>query len=75
MKLLRSLRGGNIFFLNITINLFLHNKSQGKFKDKDHLKLHRYSFSWPDKITTIKLMLNFKNLVYYFEFGCLLLNE
>ena len=34
------------------------------------VKVHRYSFSWPDKIMTIKLMPNLKNkhLVYYIEF-------
>ena len=40
MKLLRSLRRGNLLFLNIIIYLFYYSKkSQGKVKDKEHLKL------------------------------------
>ena len=27
-------------------------------------KVHRYSFSWPDKITTVKLMPNLKKILF-----------
>ena len=39
MELLRSLRKGNLLFLNKMIYLFYHHESQGKVKDKEHLKL------------------------------------
>ena len=39
MKLLRSLRRGKLLFQNMIIDLVYHYKSQGKVKDKEHLKL------------------------------------
>ena len=39
MELLGSLRRGNLLFVNITIYLFYHYKTEEKVKDKEHLKL------------------------------------
>ena len=41
MKLLNSLRRGNLLFQNRTINSFYHNRSNGKVKDKEHFNLGR----------------------------------
>ena len=39
MKLLNSLRRGNLLFQNRTIYSFYHNRSHGKVKDKEHFNL------------------------------------
>ena len=41
MKLLNSLRRGNLLFQNRTIISFYHNRSNGKVKDKEHFDLRR----------------------------------
>ena len=39
MKLLNSVRRGNLLFQNRTIYSFYHNRSHGKVKDKEHFNL------------------------------------
>ena len=41
MKLLNSLRRGNLLFQNRPIYSFYHDRSHGKVKDKEHFNLRR----------------------------------